>query len=283
MLASYHVHSSWSDGKGSIPELVDAARAGGLQEIGISDHLALHPSGRPPRWSMPPGRLGEYVAEVRFYMGRKDLSVRLGLEADWFESRREALREVLQEFHFEYVLGSVHYIDPALPSIDSDPAFWGRMPQAKLDEGTERYWRMVRSMADSGLFQVAAHLDLPKKFWRRTGRAPARFIAEALDAVARSRMAVELNTSGRHKPCGEMYPSMSILKACRARDIPVMLSSDAHDPIHLLRDFGLGCAALRDAGYSQVLRLGKKGFVPMPLARVEARLSAPKGSGHPRP
>ena len=46
MKTSYHVHSTYSDGKGSIEEIVRMAKKFYADEIGISDHLILYPDGR---------------------------------------------------------------------------------------------------------------------------------------------------------------------------------------------------------------------------------------------
>ena len=274
MIATYHVHSRWSDGKSSLSELVAAARAAGLGELGVSDHLALLPDGSVPRWSIDPARVGDYAADVRSFMGKGGLRVRLGIEMDWFEGRGGAIRATLRRHAFDYAIGSVHYIDPAAPNIDADPSFWESKPRAELDEGLRGYWRLVREMADSRLFQVAGHLDLPKKFGYESRADLGPLIAEAVDAVARAGMVVELNTSGGHKPCGEMYPSVNILRACRERGVPALLSSDAHTAAHLVRDFGRACEVLAEAGYSEVVRLGDEGFVSMPLAEVKADLKA---------
>ena len=36
--ADLHTHTKFSDGKGTVREMVDAARLGGLATLGISDH-----------------------------------------------------------------------------------------------------------------------------------------------------------------------------------------------------------------------------------------------------
>ncbi len=64
MITSYHNHTKWSDGWGTVAETLEAARVLELDEVGVSDHWVLHPEGRTPRWSMDPDRLGEYVAAV---------------------------------------------------------------------------------------------------------------------------------------------------------------------------------------------------------------------------
>ena len=65
MLASYHNHTTWSDGKGSVAQLVAAARELGLGEVGVSDHFTLHPTLRSVSWSMPPDQVAAYVRELR--------------------------------------------------------------------------------------------------------------------------------------------------------------------------------------------------------------------------
>ena len=59
MLTSYHNHTTWSDGKASLAEMVAAGRAAGLDELGISDHYVLAPRGLDVRWSMPLERVNE--------------------------------------------------------------------------------------------------------------------------------------------------------------------------------------------------------------------------------
>ena len=39
---TYHCHTTFSDGKSSIKEMLDQAVRLGFTEIGISDHLAVH-------------------------------------------------------------------------------------------------------------------------------------------------------------------------------------------------------------------------------------------------
>jgi len=45
MLASYHNHSTWSDGTASPGDMVRAARAAGCAEFGLSDHYTPLPGG----------------------------------------------------------------------------------------------------------------------------------------------------------------------------------------------------------------------------------------------
>ncbi|MHC4709531.1 MAG: histidinol-phosphatase HisJ family protein [Planctomycetota bacterium] len=260
MLASYHNHTTWSDGKGSVAQFVESAQELGLGEVGISDHFTLHPTDPSVSWAMPPDQVGVYVRDLLATAEQRRTAggpvVRLGLEADWFASTEPALRQALADLPLDYVIGSVHYNGDF--AIDGFAATWERLSPDERDEMHRAYWRQIPPMAASGLFDIAGHLDLPKKFGFHPQFDAGPLIGEALDAIAEARMVVEINTNGWHCPCREPYPSAAILERCRRRDIAVTLSADAHDPTHLLRDFPAAARMLRDAGYDQVARFADR-------------------------
>ncbi|MGI9013410.1 MAG: histidinol-phosphatase HisJ family protein [Phycisphaerales bacterium] len=252
MRATYHNHTTWSDGKASVEELVAHARRLGVNELGISDHLTLPPAGEPPRWSMCSDDLPAYVEEVAAYGFDADMPVRLGIELDWFDSQESQLREVVNRFPFDYIVGSVHFVG-RFP-VDGNPHRWDALTQDDIDAIHRGYWERMARMAASGIFTIAAHLDLPKKFNHHPSTQPWDVILPALDALAAAKVVVELNTSGWAKACEDAYPSEEILRACCERSIAVTLSADAHDPLHLLRDFGRGAERLQAAGYNRIAR-----------------------------
>ena len=268
MLASYHNHTTWSDGAASVDDVVARAGALGLGEVGISDHLALPPSGRTPSWSMSADRLHAYAREVLDAADRSRAdggpAVRLGLEVDWFASRAGTLRATLDDLPLDYVIGGVHFFGDV--EIDGHASAWQRWTPDERDEVHRDYWCRIREMAASGLFDIAAHLDLPKKFGFLPRGDVQDLVARALDAVAEAPMVVELNTSGWHCPCREPYPSGAILRECRHRDIPVTLSADAHQPADLLRDFAAAAEMLREAGYDRVARFAGRQVRLEPIA-----------------
>jgi histidinol-phosphatase (PHP family) len=266
MIATYHNHSTWSDGRTSIGEMVAGARRLGVDELGISDHFVVHPDVASPQWGMPIERLDEYVKEVLSFRDTPDLTIRLGLEVDWFPNHAAAIREALGDHPYDYLIGSVHEID-GFP-IDCAAEHWEQLTETERNEMHRAYWRRITSLAQSGLFDIAAHLDLPKKFGYRATIDLSREIGAALDAIAASGMVVELNTAGWHKPVGEGYPSPDILRVCAALNIPVTLSADAHEPDHLLRDFERGAQWLLEAGYRELARFNgrKRTFEPIEAA-----------------
>jgi len=258
MLASYHNHSSWSDGQASIADMLDGAIRSGVAEFGISDHWTMHPEGQTPEWSIPLHRLDAYTARVRELQEGTSarLAFRLGLEVDWFPSMEHIIRRRLESAGFDYLIGSVHYVGDFL--IDTSAEAWEPLDEDERREIATNYWDCLRSMAASNLFDIVGHLDLYKKFAIAPDTSTTPEAMAALDAIAASGMVVEVNTAGWHKPCAEAYPSLSLLQECRGRDIPTTINADAHRPEHVIRDFDRAAALLREAGYTEVVRFGAK-------------------------
>lgn len=256
MLATYHTHTRWSDGKATAAQLLEAARTMRIDELGFSDHFVLHPGGAAMKWAMPTDALPDYVSDIRHLAARTrehgGPTIRLGLEVDWFPGHEAALRAALDPYPFDYIIGSVHDVDGML--VDMSAAAWEKLDASQRNRVHRQYWINMRSLAESGLFDIAAHLDLTKKF----GCLPTIDLSKerhtALDAIADAGLVVELNTAGWHKPCDDAYPRLDILRECHDRGIPVTLSSDAHQPDHLLRDFARGAQRLMEAGYAEVAR-----------------------------
>jgi histidinol-phosphatase (PHP family) len=279
MLATYHNHTRWSDGKATPQDVLAAARSMGIAELGLSDHWVLHPRKEEKSWAMATGKLSDYVRDI---LKLKDDATRqagtcvlLGLEVDWFPGHGLPIRLELDKHPFDYLIGSCHEVELAdigAVMIDMSAATWEKLSEDHRNDMHRQYWRNQKSMAESGLFDIVAHIDLPKKFGFCATCDLSREIAEALDAIAEANrdrpMVVEINTAGWHKPCNCAYPTLDILKALRRRNIPVTISADAHLPEHLLRDFDRAAQRLSEAGYTHVARFSQREVRFEPLAEA---------------
>lgn len=264
MLTSYHNHTNWSDGAPTLAAQIHAAKAAGLDELGISDHYVLYPGGEQVDWSLPLDLLGDYVLELRAAATEvRGLTLRLGIEADFFPETIDDLRERLAPYPFDYVIGSVHYVD-GFP-VDENTRFWDALSETERNEKWRLYWVRIRQLAESGVFDFVAHPDLPKKFGHRPTVDLAAEITAALDAIAAADMAIEINTAGWNLPAGEAYPSLDLLKAARARELPLLINADAHFPEFLTRDFDRARVLAREAGYTELVRYERRQRYPVPL------------------
>jgi histidinol-phosphatase (PHP family) len=113
-------------------------------------------------------------------------------------------------------------------------------------------------MAESGLFDILGHPDLVKKFCYRPAGDLARYYEPVVDAIAAAGSAIELNTAGWHKPCEEAYPAEGFLELACSAGIPLVISSDAHSPLEIGRDFSKAVHLAKAAGYRETQRFEKR-------------------------
>ena len=249
MHTSYHCHTNMTHGESTVSDFVRAAIAIGLDELGISEHYCLAP-GKIVTWSLPPEGLPNYfkALEAARILAGDQLVLRFGLEADFIPETVAELEKTLKKWPLDYVIGSVHYVGDFL--TDESPSAWEELSQDERNDMIRAYWNCVGQMAKSRVFDIVGHLELYKKFGHRPTIDISADIAAALDAIAESGMAVELNTAGLHY-AGEVYPSPAILRECHKRGIPSLVTTDAHHIDHLARSYDVGIDELRRAGYTQ--------------------------------
>ena len=257
----YHVHTTWSDGAGTIEDVARRAAAVGLPEIAIAEHCTPLP-GPGETWWLRPEQLGEYVDDVRAVAARHaDVRVLLGVEAEYVAGQEVELAELLSAWPFEVVVLGIHEVDGLTfddPALRQDPRW--EDPDALI----AAYYRTVRDACAWGRFDILAHMDYIGLWGHRPGPAVQPEIDAALDALAASGAAVELNTDRFSDPAGVMYPSPDILRAARVRGIPLVIDSDAHEVVHVGRAWGEAVAVARAAGFRETLRLSDRALVPLP-------------------
>ncbi len=261
---SYHNHTTWSDGLATVQEMIESARKAGLLELGFSDHFALAPGNQELCWALPPDSLDSYVSEIQQAIAStKDITVRLGLEVDYFPETVDLIRSRLAVHSFDYLIGSVHFVDGFPIDLDAQP--WKELSQSSRDSVWRGYWQCLRAAAQSGIFDIIGHFDLPKKFKFGPSVDLTEEALAALDAVASSDMAIEINTSGWDKPAREAYPSLFYLQEARRRKIPLVISTDAHSTGEVARHFERARQLVRGAGYTELVRFERQQRFKHPL------------------
>lgn len=231
---------------GEPDEYAAVALARGFKGITFTCHCPL-PDGISAGVRMAPGQYADYVAMIAAtraaYAGRLD--VRLGLESDYYPGVEPWLEELHARVPLSHVLGSIHY-------QVSD--YRRRYFTGDVRRYQELYFEHLARSAESGLFDTLAHPDLIKNEdpaeWDFTRVRP--HIERALDRIAATGVAMELNTSGVQKNLPEMNPSPAQLVLMRERGIPVVIGSDAHIPERVGAGYPAALRLLREAGYTEV-------------------------------
>jgi histidinol-phosphatase (PHP family) len=256
-VADYHMHTPLC--QHAVGEPVEyAARAVeiGLKEIGFSDHS---PMSRDDfdNWRMRNDQLDEYVEKVR--KAQRDfpnLQIKLALEVDYLPDHEEWIRDLAARQPWDYFIGSVHYVSDSW-AVD-DPSKLSDWKNRDPFEVWSVYFERLTAAAESGLFEIIGHADLPKKFCFVPKQDCTKLFTQFLDAAKKTNTAIELNTAGLRKDCKEIYPHRRILELARERNVPITFGSDAHAPNEVGADFEKAIQLAREVGYSQSCRFTRR-------------------------
>jgi histidinol-phosphatase (PHP family) len=256
MLLDYHMHTRLTDGTQEPADYARIAIDRGLDEICCTDHAPL--GNRDTDWTMKLADLDVYVGLVRDAQFQfPQISIKLGLEVDFFPGREDWIRELAGMYPWDFILGSVHFIGDF--PVDRSAADW---KDQDVDQRWQQYFQLWEQAAATRLFDSLAHPDLPKKF----GFRPKAFDCRpALRAVQAAGCAIEVSTAGLRKPCREIYPTDEFLRLARQLDIPITFGSDAHIPQDTGVDFNKAVALARRCGYDKLCRFTQRKRELVPL------------------
>ncbi len=294
-MIDYHVHL-WphsevaDEGELALERIAaytDAAAAEGVTEIALTEHFFRFTQGRAvvDNWWRDFGERGgqpfyeraaayfdhHATADLDLYVStalaakQAGLPVVVGLEVDYYAGRMDEVSSLLSGYPFDVLLGSVHWIENWMFDDLSDEVEMGEWDRRQNSEAWRAYTDALEELAGTAACDVLAHPDLIKV----ANRIPDRGIVEECEAriaeAARSSgMAAEISSAGRRKPCGEDYPSPSLLARFKGQGVPITFASDSHGSGRVgERNMDLRTAAA-EAGYSSVRRF--KGRNPEDVA-----------------
>lgn len=249
-------------------EYAETAVARGLKGITFTCHCPL-PDGFSASVRMAPEQFDDYVAMITetrdAFAGRLD--VRIGLESDYYPGVEPWLEQLHARIPLSHVLGSIHYqISDYRRLFHPGDTF----------SYQEVYFDHLARSAESGLFDTLAHPDLIKNEspaeWDFNRIRPA--IARALDRIAATGVAMELNTSGVQKALPEINPSPSMLAMMFERGIPVVIGSDAHTPDRVADGYLNAMRTLEEVGYREINQFIDRKRQTIAIADAMASLSA---------
>ena len=227
----YHLHSNYSDGR-FLPQMLRAASDAGLDGIGFADHCNVS-----ARESMQSTRavfgfnLDQTYERRRHAIERlrerADITVFDAVEMDYDPRDEVEIRAFLDEAGFDYAIGSVHSVGGY--NIQSPGQFDG-MTDDELDRVVDHYFDNLVALAESELFEVAAHPDLFERTPQLRGRATEDHYRRAATAFADSRTVPEINAGRALAEEDFVHPHGSFLDELLARDVAITVGTDSHRP-----------------------------------------------------
>jgi histidinol-phosphatase (PHP family) len=216
-----HSHVSQS----SALQMVFAAQQKGLRVLGLSEHVFQMQETRFALQHLEPeGPLltfGTYIEDVDAATTQTNVDIRLGLEVDFIPEKNELIHSFIQEYNWDFLIGSVHEID----GVQFEAAYkWNN------EEGEAlwlQYFELLRRAVKSGYFSVISH---PVRMRVKNPYLPSSLDEELenLAAVAtRYDVALEINGYDMLH-----YHSLvrKLAKACMLHHSPISVGSDSHYP-----------------------------------------------------
>jgi histidinol-phosphatase (PHP family) len=260
VLTDYHVHLRPDEDdtpaaafftEANVDRYLEAASAAGIAELGASEHIHRFTQSldiwRHPFWvEQAQDDLGSYCDFVAA------TPLRLGIEMDFVAGREDRIAAVLDAHEFDYVIGSVHFVrDQAVDWEVYD--VWDKI--ADPDRVWKLYFDTLAEAARTGLYDILAHPDLVK-VWGPERPVPERdprfYYEPAVEAIAEVGVAVEVSTAGWRKPADELYPADAFAEMCVDAGAAFALSSDAHVPEDVGRDYDRAVEAMRVWGVEEL-------------------------------
>jgi histidinol-phosphatase (PHP family) len=217
-----------------------------LDEIGFSDHIDGERLAENPVSFAK--MMSRYVQNFLLLKKQSRVHIKLGSEVDYFPDQLKRIQEILKQYPFDYVIGSVHFIENW--GIDSPNQ---RDEHARRDplESYEKYFRLLREMCATHLFDIVGHPDLIKIFGLKPYNDVSKIYEKTARAIADSQMCVEINAKGLVRPCKEIYPNLQFLKILHDNSVPITFGSDAHSPEDIGLNLNEASKWARSAGFKE--------------------------------
>lgn len=240
----FHVHSRVSfDGHDTGEELARVALDVGLKEICFTDHMDYDPFAKKQFMIFSEE---EYRREYD-HLELPGLKIRRGVELGMNSDNLEFLRESAKAYPYDFVLGSVHFVDGL--DVYLEPYWKGKT----MEEAERRYLEeTLLCVQRNEDFDVLAHLNFVSKAQANPAPRPLPYarhreiVDEILRTLAAKGKGMEMNTSGVDR-CGGYIPTADFFR--RFRELGgeiVTVGSDAHRCNRVGQYCGEAAAILQD-------------------------------------
>ena len=274
---SYHTHTNsfgLFDGRNTVEEMIEGAYKAGYTELGISNHLIYHPNMHISSEAQKNDKMFHadkqkakdimtaVAQDIREKAKKAPIKVYVGFEVDFFPSASwcKSFEEIIKQLDVDYLIGSTHFIRSSDEKFLLDIYFIRHLktplPDNDLKLYLQNYWLNIVEAVKSGYFNFIAHLDYITICNLCTEAEWDEYKWKVIEALAEKKHPFELNTSGYDR-IGKPHPDIWMLKELQKRNVPVVISDDAHCTEHLSRHFEKAETLLASLNYQNRWKIEK--------------------------
>ncbi len=264
MRYNFHTHSCFDDGKDVLENYVKAASDKGLKALGFSAHAPLNEANE---WCLAKNKLASYCRKVKILKDkyREKIDIYLGLEMDYIPRTSEDFVKIFNNCALEYNIGSIHLVK----NKETGELWFIDGPEENYVNGIEKIFdgnvkSAVKAFYDQSCEMVIkekpdiiGHIDKVKmhnrgRFFSEHEKWYQDLINRLLKVIADNQTIIEVNTRGKYTGKSDgFFPSTAILEKCYINNIPVMISTDAHEPSQVIKLFDEAISLLHDIGFRE--------------------------------
>lgn len=274
MKFDYHMHFEYGDYKVDWAEkFFETAKKRGLDEIGISEHSHTFPEFEKFYYEdliLDNSEVGEFqkiwLKKNKFKHTLKDYfdfmaelqknhSVKIGIEVCNFKNQSE-VKKILNSWDFDYIIGSVHFLWGWGFDSEKIKSEWTRRDLKKI---YEEYTREVEKLAESKNYDILGHPFNIRLFKNFPDFDVTEYLERVAIALKKSDMAVDVNTGTKYRyPVEEISPYADFMKISAKYNLPIIISSDAHQPEDCGKFFNEAAEYVKSFGYKKISRYSKR-------------------------
>lgn len=278
MLVDYHMHFEYGDyDENWVKLFFEEAAKKGLNEIGITEHthgfkefkelyyeeLILDNSevGEfQKKWlDNPKSKFVHTLDEYRDfinYLKSRGYPVKFGLEVCNFKNQKKVMK-ILSKYEWDYLIVSIHFIKGW--GFDFD-ILKHKFKEGNLVDIWKDYTDEIEAVAKSGFYDILGHPfnlrlfnDIPEK------SEVDSLLEKTAKILKEGNMAVDINTGTYYRyPIKEITPYPDFMEYVKKYNLPVILSSDAHQPEHVGMQIKEAAGYARSYGINEIVTFNKR-------------------------
>lgn len=275
MKFDYHMHFEYgSYDLEWVKGFFDSAQTRGIAEIGISEHshgfvefkdlyydeLILDDSivGEYQKKWLTKNKfkysLGDYFHFMNM-LKEKGYPVKTGIEICNFKNQAR-VKEIIANYNFDYVIGSVHFLKGWGYDFADIKSEWNNHSLADIYTW---YAEEIENLCNGALYDVLGHPFNIRLFKNIPDFDVTPVLERVAGALSKANMAIDINTGTLYRyPIAEISPYPDFLKIAKKYNLPIITSSDAHQPEDCGRYIDKAVEYAKAYGYDSVLTFSNR-------------------------
>lgn len=251
LLANFHTHTTFCDGKNSAEEMVGQALSLGFRHLGFSGHM-------DPDIHMDFRTYFDEIHRLKdVYRDRIEILCGVELDTVYDPDCAEGA---------DYIIGSTHFLDiksETPMSVDNSEEIMARLANEFFGGDyyalAKAYYELEAQVYDRLHCDMIGHFDLVTRFndqMRFLDECDPRYWIPALTAMehlVRQGVPFEINCGAvNRRRKRELYPNRFLLRHLREFGGEIFINSDAHEKNLLNGGFDIAVRTARECGFTHV-------------------------------